>query len=319
VRHDRTLRDECEHGGEVLVPAAPEVRGAEAAAAPEVATASWTSTAREDACVQLPRPVDGVATYTAYRAATPPDGDGRLEAACWGTAPRSPRFVNLVSGAGTALDTRAAILWDDEHLHIGFWLEQPQVTATLTERDAHVWLDDDVEVFIAGADAYYELEVNAFGTVYEVLFVWDDAYPAGGYDRIPELRRDHPQAASFDGVGFPGHPRGPRTGFWGYDLPGLRTAVHVDGAINDDRVRDRGWRVEIAVPWAGLEVLAAADGRALPPRDGDEWRIALSRFNTHRSSPDDSGGWAWSPHGVWDSHIPELFPRIRFSTEPAPY
>jgi hypothetical protein len=268
--------------------------------------------------VQLPRPTDQVASYTAHRAATPPAGDGRLEADCWRTAPRSPRFVDLVSGRRTALDTQAAVLWDDDHLHVGVWIEQPQVTATLTERDAHIWLDDDVELFVAGADAYYELEVNAFNTIYEVLFVWDDAHAAGGYDRVPELRRDHPQAAPFDGVGFPGHPRGPRTGFWGFDLPGLRTAVHVDGAINDDRVRDRGWRVEIAVPWSGLAVLAGADGRALPPREGDEWRIAVSRFNTRRASPEDSGGWAWSPHGVWDSHLPELFPRIRFTSESAP-
>jgi hypothetical protein len=26
--------------------------------------------------------------------------------------------------------------------------------------------------------------------------------------------------------------------------------------------------------------------------------------------------WAWSPHGVWDSHVPELFPGVRFSTMP---
>ena len=259
-----------------------------------------------------------VPTYTAYRAATPPDLDGRLAADCWRAAPTSPRFVDLVSGAATALDTHGAILWDDEHLYVGFRLEQPDVTATLTERDAHIWLDDDVELFVAGADAYYELEINALNTVYEVLFVWDEAYARGGYDRVPELRREHPQAAPFDGVGLPGHPRGPRTGFWGYDLPGLRTAVHVDGTLNDSSDRDRGWTVEIAVPWSSLEVLARADGRALPPDDGDEWRIGLSRFNTARATPDDSGGWAWNPHGVWDSHLPERFPRVRFSTAPPP-
>ena len=25
--------------------------------------------------------------------------------------------------------------------------------------------------------------------------------------------------------------------------------------------------------------------------------------------------WVWSPHGVWDSHIQELFTRVHFSTE----
>ena len=60
------------------------------------------------------------------------------------------------------------------------------------------------------------------------------------------------------------------------------------------------------------------DRRALPPRDGDEWRMDFSRFNQYKEAPPakDPGGWAWSPHGVWDSHIPELFTRVRFSTEP---
>jgi hypothetical protein len=41
------------------------------------------------------------------------------------------------------------------------------------------------------------------------------------------------------------------------------------------------------------------------------------RFNTYREAPPrvDRGGWAWSPHGVWDSHVPECFPFIEFSTE----
>jgi hypothetical protein len=254
--------------------------------------------------ISFPWPQDRVASSIARRALTPPDLDGRLEADCWRTAERSPRFVDLVSGDAVPLDTRGAILWDDEHLYLGFWLEQPDVTATLTQRDSDIWLDDDVELFIAGPDAYYELEVNAFNTVYEVLFVWDEATGAD---------RSFPGVASFDGVGF-AHPRGRRTGFWGFDLPGLRTAVHVDGTLNDSSDTDRGWTVEIAIPWSSLAPLAG--GRSLPPRDGDEWRISLSRFNTRKGG--DSGGWSWSPHGVWDSHIPELFPHVRFSTEPAP-
>jgi len=52
-------------------------------------------------------------------------------------------------------------------------------------------------------------------------------------------------------------------------------------------------------------------------RDGDEWRMDFSRFNQYKEAAPakDSGGWAWSPHGVWDSHIPELFTRVRFSTQ----
>ena len=79
--------------------------------------------------------------------------------------------------------------------------------------------------------------------------------------------------------------------------------------------RDRGWTVEVAFPWKGMEVLARADNRSLPPDDGDTWRIDFSRFNQYKEAPpaEDSGGWAWSTHRIWDSHVPECFPYIHFS------
>ncbi len=263
----------------------------------------------------FPWPEDKVAHYTAYRVAAPPAIDGKLDEACWQAAPRSPRFVDLISGARAVHDTRAAVLWDDENLYVGFWIEEPHVAATLTERDSLIYTNNDVEVFIAGQDAYYEFEINALGTIYEVFFIWEEAYARGGYAQAPEFRRDHPQVLPFNGVGFTTHPRGPRIGFWNWDFPGLRSAVHVDGTLNDDSDRDRGWTVELAFPWASMGWLAHGDGRALPPRNGDTWRMDFSRFNQYRAAPpaEDSSGWAWSAHGVWDSHIPECFPFIHFS------
>jgi len=133
-----------------------------------------------------------------------------------------------------------------------------------------------------------------------------------------EFDRSRTGVRPFNGVGFKQHPRGPRIGYWNWDMPGLETAVQVDGTINDNKDRDRGWTAEIRIPWRSLEPLAMPDGRALPPRDGDEWRMDFSRFNQYKEAAPakDPGGWAWSPHGVWDSHIPELFTRVRFSTAP---
>ncbi len=258
----------------------------------------------------FPLPLDAVAQYTAYRAETAPTIDGRLDERCWQQAPLSSRFVDLVSGAATVHETRVAILWDDDNLYVGFWVDEPFVEASLTERDSLIYTDNDVEVFIAGRDAYYEFEINALGTIYEVLFVWDDALAA-----FPDLTADQPGARPWNGVDFTDHPRGARTGFWDWDFPGLRSAVAVDGTLNDNSDRDRGWTVEIALPWRGLELLA--DDRTLPPSHGDTWRMSFSRFNQYKEAPpaEDSGGWTMSPHRVWDSHIPELFPHIHFSTK----
>jgi hypothetical protein len=265
----------------------------------------------------FPWPRDEIADYTALRVAEAPIVDGHLDEPAWHGAPKSPRFRDLISGASTRYDTRAALLWDDHLLYVGYWVEEPNVTATLTERDSPVYTDNDIELFVAGRDAYYELEINAFGTIYEALFVWNDAYPEGGrYGEDPDLSLGAPGSRPFDGVGFV-HPRGGRRGFFGWDLPGLSAAVVVDGTLNDSSDADRGWTVELALPWAGLAPIAHGDNRSLPPRPGDTWRMGFSRFNTSRADPptNDSGGWSWSPHGVWDSHIPELFVTVEFSAD----
>jgi hypothetical protein len=266
----------------------------------------------------FPWPAERIEEYTAYRIDEPIKIDGHLDEAAWREAPRSPRFSDMISGARSVHDTRAAVLWDETNLYVGFWIEEPNVQADLTERDSLIFRNNDVELFIAGRDAYYEFEINALGTIYEVFFIWDGEYDQFDYaQQDPTLSKEHPRAREWNGVGFKEHPRGLRTGFWDYDLPGLRWAVHVDGTINDDSDRDRGWTVEMSIPWQSLHLLAQADGRALPPKNGDIWRMDFSRFNTYREAPPaaDSGGFFWSPHGERDSHIPECFPIIHFSEE----
>ena len=267
----------------------------------------------------LPCQDKNIPRYKAFRATSAPAIDGKLSEAIWKTAPRSSRFVDLIHGTATRFDTRAAVLWDETYLYVGYWIEEPDVRATLTERDAPIYRDNDAELFIAGRDGYYEFEINAHGTIYEVLFFWEDEFQRNGYSIMPEFSRASPDARPFNGVGYRSHPRGKRIGFWNWDYPGLLKAVHIDGTLNDDRDRDRGWTVELALPWSGLEILARGDGRSLPPEDGDVWRMDFSRFNTHKASPPakDSGGWAWSAHGVWDSHVPECFTYIEFSNREA--
>lgn len=248
--------------------------------------------------------------YTARKTTNSPIIDGKLDEESWKNALRSTPFRDLISGAATHLKTEAAVLWDDNNLYVAYWIEEPHVAATLTKRDAPIYKDNDVELFIAGPDGYYEFEINSFGTIYEVLFFWKDAYEQKGYDKLPEFNRNVKGAKEFRGVGYK-HPRGSRIGFWKWDMPGLQSAVNIEGTINKNEDTDKGWTVEIAIPWASLKILA--DGRAHPPLEGDTWRMDFSRFNVKKGSPDDAGGWAWSPHGVWDSHVPECFTFIQFS------
>ena len=264
-------------------------------------------------------PEEEVGHYTCYRTHEAINIDGRLDEDSWKKAPKSPRFVDLVTGESALLDTRMAALWDDKNLYIGFWVEEPHVQAKFTERDSPVYMENDVEVFIAGKDCYYEFEINALGTVYEVFFIWQDAYLKGSTFDKPEFdllsQRVDVLGGFQDSMRFGKHPRGKRWAFLDWDFPGMMSAVHVEGAINDNTDVDMGWTVELAFPWKGMEMLA--DGRSLPPKDGDTWRMDFSRFEVFDADGnpvEPSTGWAFNKHGVYDSHIPECFTFVHFST-----
>jgi Carbohydrate family 9 binding domain-like len=267
---------------------------------------------------------DDVAHYTCYRTREPLMVDGRLTESAWQKAHRSPRFVDMVTGDPAFLDTRAAALWDDQNLYVGFWVEEPFVEARLTERDSLIFMENDIEVFVDGGDCYYEFEINALGTVYEVFFIWRDAYQRGSRFDVPEFDLLSRKALSFagnddrDGFNFwwGRHPRGPRWAFLDWDFPGLRSAVYVDGAINDRSTVDHGWTVELAFPWAGMRWLA--NGCSLPPKDGDAWSMFFGRFERLEVAgalPQPQLAWCWNKHGVLDTHIPECFTRVHFSSQ----
>jgi hypothetical protein len=269
-------------------------------------------------------PAAATAPYPCYRTRTPLVVDGHLSEAAWQQAPKSPRFADMVTGDPAIFDTRAAALWDDTNLYIAFWVEEPFVEAHLTERDSLIFLENDVEVFIDGGDCYYEFEINAANTVYEVFFVWQDAYRRGSRFDVPEFDLHTRKALSFAGnfdrdaaTFWRGtHPRGPRWAFLDWDFPGLQTAVQVDGVLNNRAVVDRGWTVELAFPWAGMGWLA--DGRSLPPQEGDEWRLFFGRFERLEVAgtlPQPQPAWCWSPHGILDTHRPECFTRVQFSRQ----
>ena len=263
---------------------------------------------------------EDIGHYTCYRTNEVIDIDGRLDEQSWQKAAKSPRFVDLVTEEPAPLDTRMAALWDDDNLYIGFWVEEPRVQADFAERDSPIYMENDVEVFIAGKDCYYEFEINALGTVYEVFFIWQDAYKKGSVFDKPEFdllsQRIDVLGGFQDSMRFGKHPRGKRWAFLDWDFPGMRSAVHVDGTLNDNTDIDKGWTVELALPWKGMELLAG--GRPLPPKEGDTWRMDFSRFeafDTEGNSVQPSAGWAFNKHGVYDSHIPECFTFVHFATK----
>jgi hypothetical protein len=233
--------------------------------------------------------------YVCPRASAPIVIDGKLDDAAWGAAPWTEDFVDIEGDKKPTprFKTRVKMLWDDECLYVGAEIEEPQLQASLTEHDSVIFHDNDFEIFMdpdGDNQLYSEFEMNALNTTWDLLLV--KPYRAGG----PPVD--------------------------GFELKGLRSAVHLDGNLNDPTSTDKGWSVEIAIPWHALEQIA---GCPCPPKDGDQWRINFSRVEWHWQVAEGKyqkvpgtkeDNWVWSPQGVVDMHRPEHWGILQFSSSP---
>jgi hypothetical protein len=219
--------------------------------------------------------------------------DGKLDDAAWKAAPWSSAFVDIEGDAKPKprFRTRMKMLWDEQFLYIAAEMEEPHLWATLTEHDSVIFQDNDFEVFLdpdGDNQNYCELEVNSKNTTWDLLLT-------------------KPYRAS-----------GRALNAW--EIIGLKTAVHLDGTLNDPRDKDKGWSIEIAWAWIGSKELTSVK---VPPLDGHQWRINFSRvewdvdivdgkYRKVKGRPEHN--WVWSPQGVIDMHRPERWGYVQFST-----
>ncbi|HET6572775.1 MAG TPA: carbohydrate-binding family 9-like protein [Fimbriiglobus sp.] len=240
-----------------------------------------------------PEPMPHPKGYVCRRAATPVTIDGKIDEEAWTAAAWSEPFVDIEGDKKPQPRhrTRVKMLWDDAALYIAAELEEPHVWATLKDHDAIIYHDNDFEVFLdpdGDSHLYGELELNALNTTFDLL--------------LPKPYKDGGRAVI------------------AWEITGLKTAVHVNGTLNDPSDMDRGWTVEIRWPWTGLKELTSVP---IPPRDGDQWRINFSRVEWdtevvggkyQKVKGRKEHNWVWSPQGVIDMHRPERWGYLQFST-----
>ncbi|GHU35584.1 hypothetical protein FACS1894105_04560 [Clostridia bacterium] len=226
--------------------------------------------------------------------------DGNLDKPFWQNAPFSEEFLDIEWDAKPKPyhRTRMKMQWDDKYLYIGAMLEENQIWATVTERDATIYVDPDFEVFIdpdGDTHNYYELEINALNTLWDLLLL--KPYRDGGPFIV------------------------------GWDIRGVKTGVRIMGKLNDPASvnENKGWSVELALPW---RILGECAGKRTPPQQGDYWRIDFSRVewrteirdgkfqkvvNPETGRPYGEDNWIWSPIGAVDMHRPEFWGFLVFA------
>lgn len=264
--------------------------------------------------INLPQgPLDELALppvheYECLRTPEPICVDGALDEPVWQRVQWSTPFVKMDTGAPVRLDSRIALLWDDQYLYAAYRFEDHEIWGTHVEHHEHVYIrDSDAEIFIEGEGVYYELGVNPINTIYEVFWTWlepvvarQDTALLNRFFKTENFLYFEPRLN--DRLG--------RFGELDWELPGLKHAVRVDGSLNCPEIRDNGWTVEFALPWAGLRAL----GKPVPPQDGDVWRIGASRCQHFHDAQGNNvwEDWSWNRHGYINMHIPERWTRVRF-------
>ncbi|MES2127323.1 MAG: carbohydrate-binding family 9-like protein [Pseudomonadota bacterium] len=234
--------------------------------------------------------------YIATRTSAAPVLDGKLDEADWARAEWTEDFVDIEGPAKPRprFRTRAKMLWDDDYFYVAVEMEEPDLWATLTERDSVIYQDNDIELFIdpeGSTHRYMELEINQHGTAWDLL--------------LAKPYRD-----------------GERVAYNGWDIHGLKIGRALNGTLNQPGDRDQGWTVELAIPWRALR-----EGQGAP-KLGEQWRMNFSRVEWQTRSvggiyqkltdaasgkPLAEDNWVWSPQGVVNMHYPEMWGVVQFS------
>ncbi len=236
--------------------------------------------------------------YVCYKSIDKIDINGKLDETSWSMAEFSSFFIDIEGSKmpEPLYKTRIKMLWDNKYFYIGAWLEEPHLWATIIERDAVIFHDNDFEVFIdpnKDTHNYIEIEINALSTIWDLI--------------LTKPYRDGGKAVT------------------SWDLEGLFSAVNLYGTINDPTDVDSCWTIEIALPWHSM--IEFTDNKR-KPEDGEQWKINYSRvqwqfeimneeyikrINPATNKPFPEYNWVWSPQGVINMHQPEAWGMVQFS------
>jgi hypothetical protein len=211
--------------------------------------------------------------YEVHRAVAPITIDGNVQTAEWAAAgPALELIFPWESQTGPKQKTHARLLWDDDSLYVAYENEDIDITARAQGKDEFVYKDDTVELFLnvqpAQTEGYYCLEINALGTIMDYICVSAKYY----------IR---------------------------FDMEGVRAGIKIDGTLNNSTDHDRGWSLELAVPWKNFRDMAP------PPKIGTVFTANLNRWDGTEPNRRLSV-WADSKLNWPHPHAPENFGELVF-------
>ncbi|MCG3172754.1 MAG: hypothetical protein GMKNLPBB_00909 [Myxococcota bacterium] len=209
--------------------------------------------------------------------------DGVLNEADWKGAASTGLFVRSMRAdpSPPELETTARLLWDDAFLYVAFEVQDTDVWSGYGQRDEPIFDEEVAEIYIDADNdqaTYHEFQISPANVLFDAYFE---------KRRSPDWR----VAAQYNA--------------------NVKSAVRVDGALNERNDRDRGWTAELAIPFAELKAI-----RNIPPKPGDRFRGNLYRID--RKEREGGGVFAaWRPLSAGDFHLLQDFGFFVFSDRKA--
>jgi len=205
----------------------------------------------------------------------PPKIDGVLDDEAWQWASAGGVLADTVTGKPGTVRTTFKACHDWNNLYVAFDCQDADVWSEFTRRDQPLWEAEVVEVFIDPKGIrkkYFEFEVSPRNVVWDGLIT---------------------------------NPKGKQEGVISdssWNCSGFRSAVKLQGTVDNRRDRDRGWTVEMAIPTRCIV------GRRAEP--SDRWEINFYRIE--RKGKGKPELLAWRATNVPYFHAPRMFGRIMF-------
>ncbi len=220
--------------------------------------------------------------------------DGLANEDVWHKADYSDEFIDIEGIKKPKYNTRFKMLWDEQYVYFFAELQEPHVWGTLKQKDTIVYHNNDFEIFIdpdGDGHNYYEFEINALNTLW-------DLFLTKPYREETTVLND-------------------------WDANGLKSAVHIDGTLNNPNDKDNNWSIEVAIPIKVFKISYFEKSNLAT----SFWRVNFSRVQWDFQLDDgryvrkkDQDGkvareynWVWSPQGVINMHRPETWGYVYFS------
>ncbi len=211
--------------------------------------------------------------YEVKRAASPINIDGVPDDKAWAAANKIELIFPWDAQTGAKQKTTARLLWDDNYLYVSYECEDADITAQFTEHDDPTYQDDAVEIFInpmpSQTGIYYGLEMNARAVLYDYVM-----YNSGKL-------------------------------FKQFDLRGVKLATHIDGTLNMRGDKDKGWSLEVAIPWSNFDALSKR------PEPGAVWSANINRWDGTEPNRRMSN-WSDPVQPRANPHVPARFGQLVF-------